>query len=1020
MVGVRRVFVWAMILLGIASSSMLIAASSSPTYAAGGSISDPTIDWDRQAESFIYYRYLYSCYSQHDIGKTSQDNTDSGSWFKLSLAGDFNSNTGYLAPNDKTTSCGDNGTVTTANTAVGFSGNMDAFCSVQPSAKSNGGSDKAGCMDGSNDFDMENGPSGQKRDFEQAVQAVNPANKNLYSNSDVPGYILYLVMKKSLEQMCGGGTKLTAKNTASSNGGNAASVTYVDPMSGKISTGVIYKYSGNKEDGSNIPDLYAKYDGKRDGGECGDFTTGKKNSLNQYADSFHNSVIKSWNAQVAAYFKANFKTNDTLNEAECGKAPDGSNPQESAGYGQCVAGITAKFNTQVDSCVSKLGQMSPDDRVKETKKCLKQALPNYTQAVNQIADPSIEQNADDADIVNEKTTCAIDGLGWAICPAMTFLAGLNDAAYGMLTNFLEVRPALISDEATFSAWERFRDFANIAFVISFMVIVYSQLTSVGISNYGIKKLLPKLFLAAVLVNISYWICAIAVDLSNIVGASIYDLFKSIGGSVEGGGGTGLDDQIGGLWSTVMAFVLGGAAVVLLLVVVITAPMTLLALGIVVLILIARQALVILLLIVAPLAFVSYILPNTDAWFTKWRKAFVATLMVYPVIGVIFGASELAAKILMNVSGDNGNLAGNSNDENLLKIIALGVLAVPLFTVPAVLKGSLAAIGGMSGKISGLQDRANGFSRKKLASSRLGEAKGAFDRRRQLRALDRRTNPDATRFGVPVGKVNTAFDRSRVGKYLGGDRGAAASTAAIHKATQEQIDNSIALLHHADPSVTVKNAREQLRKANETGDVVAARAATQVLSKQTGSRGIQELHEEILAIESNGAGGLKSNISENIRADISSAGLKGKDRALDTWSRHEGSKQIEDRSGSVIGTTMQTLAEHDASAGTARSLNEAELAGQSAAQLKKLADNGAMTKEQADRVLAAHAKGTLPLDNAKLGIFTAKSNETIDTRDQNREQNVAQARVEADKETINRAHEEALWEDASRSSGNGNP
>lgn len=715
MVGNRRAFIWAMVLVGIASSLMFVTSLSLPVKAAGESISDPTIDWNRQADSFIYYRYLYSCYDQHDVGKTSQSDTEAGKWFQLSLAGDFNSNLGYLAPNDKTTSCGDAATVTAANSALKFAGNMDAFCSIQSSAKSNGGSDKAGCMDGSADFDMENGTGGQTRDFENAAQAVNSANKNIYSNSDVPGYILYIVMKKSLENMCGGGTLLTATNTASSDGGNAAKVTYVNPMTGKISTNVLYKYDGNKEDGSNIPDLYAKYDGKRDGGECNDFSTGNKNSLNQYADSFASAVVKNWNDQVAAYFKANFKTNDALNEAVCGKAPaPGADPRATAGYGQCVAGITVKFNSQVDTCVAKLGEMSADDRVQKTRQCIKEALPAYMAALSQIPDPSVDKNVDEGDVVNEPTTCAIDGLGWFICPAMTFLASLNDAAFGILNNFLEVRPALISDDATFSAWERFRDFANIAFVIAFMIIVYSQITSVGVSNYGIKKLLPKLFLAAVLVNISYWICAIAVDLSNIVGASIYDLFKTIGDSVKGGGGTGLDDQIGGLWSTVMAYVLGGAAIVLLLVVVITAPMTLLALGVVVLILIARQALVILLLIAAPLAFVAYILPNTESWFTKWRKAFIATLMVYPVIGIIFGASTLAAKILMNVSGDNGNLAANGDDENMLKIIALGVLAVPLFTVPAVLKGSLAAMGSVSGKISGLQDRANGISKNSAA------------------------------------------------------------------------------------------------------------------------------------------------------------------------------------------------------------------------------------------------------------------------------------------------------------------
>ena len=36
----------------------------------------------------------------------------------------------------------------------------------------------------------------------------------------------------------------------------------------------------------------------------------------------------------------------------------------------------------------------------------------------------------------EGTTCGIDGIGWIVCPVMTFMAKLNDGAFGFLNNFL--------------------------------------------------------------------------------------------------------------------------------------------------------------------------------------------------------------------------------------------------------------------------------------------------------------------------------------------------------------------------------------------------------------------------------------------------------------------------------------------------------------------------------------------------------------------------------------------------------
>lgn len=322
------------------------------------------------------------------------------------------------------------------------------------------------------------------------------------------------------------------------------------------------------------------------------------------------------------------------------------------------------------------------------------------------------------------STCAIDGVGWIVCPVMVFIGEMNDAAFEFLEGMLSIRPAIVTSESTQNAWAAFRDIANVAFAIAFMIIVYSQLTSAGISNYGIKKMLPRIVIAAILVNVSFIVTAIAVDISNIAGASIHTLLKDsiapdVGGEVSNGA---WEEAIAGALAATTAI-----AVTLIVVLFFIGPMALLALGMIVLILVARQALVILLIVVAPLAFVAYLLPNTEDWFKKWYKAFIAVLMVYPIVGAVFGASALASRVLSSVAAD-------TEDSSLLQVIALGVLAIPLFAVPAILKGSLSAAGSIGARVSGLADKAQGKASSR-GMKRLGDATGDAKNRWNLAAAN---------------------------------------------------------------------------------------------------------------------------------------------------------------------------------------------------------------------------------------------------------------------------------------------
>ncbi|MCA9340853.1 MAG: hypothetical protein KDA17_08110, partial [Candidatus Saccharibacteria bacterium] len=320
----------------------------------------------------------------------------------------------------------------------------------------------------------------------------------------------------------------------------------------------------------------------------------------------------------------------------------------------------------------------------------------YDEASKKCVDKATEEG---------KTTCAVDGIGWIICPVMTFLGGVMDAIQSFLADhFLSTNPELVKADpsnGTFQAWGIFRNYANLAFIGVFLFIIYSQMTGAGLSNYGLKRMLPRLIVAAILVNLSFYICMIAVDLSNILGYGVKSIFDGVTTAAAGTSGSTPS------WATAIAGVLiTGLGVALALAAGIILPALIAALMIV-LILVAREALIVLLIVISPLAFVAYLLPNTEKFFQKWMSAFWKLLMVFPIVAAVFGVSTMTSRILYNTG------------QTELQIIALGVTVIPFFVVPALLKGATAAVGAVGSRMQGWGNKATGRIGAKSKESYLG-------------------------------------------------------------------------------------------------------------------------------------------------------------------------------------------------------------------------------------------------------------------------------------------------------------
>ena len=131
---------------------------------------------------------------------------------------------------------------------------------------------------------------------------------------------------------------------------------------------------------------------------------------------------------------------------------------------------------------------------------------------------------------DEATTCydQVGSLGWIICPSTGFLSNLIDGAYNIIQQLLTVSPISTDQNSPIHlVWEYLRNITNIVFIILLLVVVFSQVTGFGINNYNIRRILPRVIITAILINLSYIACALAVDISNVLGASLRGAFTGI-------------------------------------------------------------------------------------------------------------------------------------------------------------------------------------------------------------------------------------------------------------------------------------------------------------------------------------------------------------------------------------------------------------------------------------------------------------------------------------------------------------
>lgn len=378
--------------------------------------------------------------------------------------------------------------------------------------------------------------------------------------------------------------------------------------------------------------------------------------------------------------------------------------------------VIEKANSIVKEYGAKIDAKIPlTDEEKEEYKILSDALLNKDFTVddgqggkkcletNKLKIVVDETSVDDTNNTNEdakQSYCQENGgfLSWMLCPAIADGASTTSGLLGYITGLTTVHDSIIKQfddqgSSIYKAWSTFRNIANIGFVIMLLVVVFSQVTNVGISNYNIKKILPKLIVTAILVNFSYLILGVLIDLSHIVGNGIGALIRSVAvDSMDADASARAADlitKIAGMVTGVAgaagigAVLLSGPALILPVVMFIVTALISVFFGFITLTI--RQAAIIMVIVLAPLMMVLYALPNTSAITKKYLSIVKSLLMLYPMFIFATSAGALASSIIVGTS-----------DDPLMMIVGGLLNVLPYFAIPSMTSKSLAGLGAITG------------------------------------------------------------------------------------------------------------------------------------------------------------------------------------------------------------------------------------------------------------------------------------------------------------------------------------
>ena len=603
------------------------------------------------------------------------------------------------------------------------------------------------------------------------------------------------------------------------------------------------------------------------------------------------------------------------------------------------------------------------------------------------------QSTEGAGEEKEEKTCTseLTGVGWFLCPAIEKLADFADSVWGMLEGYLVTSP-LQATGSTYDAWKTMRDLANVLLALVFILIIISQVSNVGISNYGIKKMLPRFIIATVALNISYFVIQIIVDIANIIGSTLLGIITTpiqsmnltdvgwgalLTAILAGGGTAAGATLIGG---TIAASVFGIGTLFMFVLMAIVPGVIGIVSGL--LALVFRSAVIPVLAILAPLAFAAWILPNTQSVFDKWKKVFTGMVFLYPLAAIYYGGLKLLA--FTALADKTGGV--------VQQLMALALLFAGTFVILGMALKSNAIIGNLMGRANGLLNKAsapalnagNKFAKRRAGMKRREFMAKDFSKskaprrvwsgglQRGFRKINQRSLDRETRAALAEQSEQQRY-REGLAEASGGELdkrlGFAAATTGgqeyIHKLSQEAAAKKLRFEYNS-------NATEALRSDDKYVQAAAAEKLSQ--SGAWGTAQLRKYLEEGGKITSIEMGDALTNVKK-YDAGVAAAGVAGFD-AVGKGQQAYGVSR--DKLAQMTSEAFENLSVDNLSTQSAEALvNAYDKGGLAKSRAAKVSDNsrymGQASGKTAPVFEALGQKGEEGQTNLKAAIDAIKSN-----------------------------------------------
>jgi len=383
--------------------------------------------------------------------------------------------------------------------------------------------------------------------------------------------------------------------------------------------------------------------------------------------------------------------------------------------------------------------------------------------------------------------------------------------------FALATPTFITNPLVQIGWPFVQGIANLGFMLALLFIAFA--TTLRIEGFSAARQLPRLLIAAVLINFSLIIAGVIIDVTRVVMAIMINTL----------GNTSLDELPDHLLhgTGILEFVSSNAdfgfakynaAITALYkaVVVWTLALSFLTIG---LTLLVRYIVLILLLIISPIAYLGFALPNTEPYAKQWWTVFFKYVIAGP-IALFF----LVLAINVNALGvrEIGGAGGTAGAKVLQAVILAAMLVISaVASMKMADKGSSAAVGAFGRRARRAGVGTAKFIGKRSAravGNRAGEAGSALDSNlrsrkdgvgktyRAIRGSKRDANGR-----VIAGQAPNIYQRA--GKRLGLAGSGATQASRATAARASTAAGSLAAAHAgADPSSLSDSQRELRRDA----------------------------------------------------------------------------------------------------------------------------------------------------------------------------------------------------------------